>query len=148
KIGVQAKSSVTINLQLIGRITSGELSKDVLRLPVRVTEVRLANGLFSSLLVKTLLGDWLKPDTWNDELPAIELPLEFSQALQMPASHFEVAGEMPMEISTPPLDSLMKFSITSFLVLNRRVVLSMQLERSAANGLQSSYGGAMDNDPL
>jgi hypothetical protein len=56
KIGVQAKTSVIVNLQLIGRISSGEFENGALRMPLRVTDVKLMNGKFSSLFLKTLLG--------------------------------------------------------------------------------------------
>src|SRR5215813_14528456 len=99
KIGIQAKSSVTVNLQLICRINSGELQKGALRLPLRVTDVKLKSGGLSSLLMKTLFGDWLHPEKWNRELPAIEIPLEIEETMRVPAGRFDVAGEMPMEIS-------------------------------------------------
>jgi len=148
KIGLQAKSSVTVNLQLSGRINSGEVAKDTLRLPIRVTDVKLGNGLFSSLLVKTLLGEWLKPETWNDELPAIELPLEIAETMRIPASKFDVAGEMPMEISTPAFESPLKFSLVSLLVLNKRAVLALRLDRNAASVIQTSHASANHDDPL
>jgi hypothetical protein len=148
KIGLQAKSSVTLNLQLIGRINSGELDKDSLRLPVRVTEVKLANGLFSSMLIKTIFGDWLKPETWNDELPAIELPLELSEAMQIPASKFEVAGDLPMEISTPAFQPQLKFALTSLFVLDKRAVLALRMNGAGASAIQTSYASENNNDPL
>lgn len=148
RIGLQAKSSVTVNLQLSGRINSGEVAKDTLRLPIQVTDVKLGNGLFSSLLVKTLLGDWLKPETWNDELPTIELPLEIAETMRIPAGKFDVAGEMPMEISTPAFALPLKFSLASLMVLNKRAVLALQLDRNAASVVQTSYASANHDDPL
>ena len=148
KIGLQAKSSVTVNLQLLGRINSGELEKDALRLPVQVTEVKLANGLFSSVLIKTLFGAWLKPETWNDELPAIELPLEISESLKIPASRFETSGEMPIEISTPAFDAPLKFALTSFWILNKRAVLALELAHEVANVTQTSTASVNHNDPV
>src|SRR4029434_2148230 len=99
KIGIQAKSSVTVNLQLIARINSGELEKGALRLPLRVTEVKLKNGGLSSLFLKTFVGEWLNPKKWNNELPAIEIPMEIAETMRVPSGRFEVAGELPMEIS-------------------------------------------------
>jgi hypothetical protein len=148
KIGLQAKSSVTVNLQLIGRINSGELDKDSLRLPIRVTEVKLANGLFSSMLIKTIFGDWLKPETWNDELPAIELPLELTEAMRIPASKFDVAGELPMEISTPAFQPQLKFALTSLFVLDKRAVLALRMNGAAVNVIQTSYTSENNNDPI
>jgi hypothetical protein len=150
KIGLQAKSSVTINMQLIGRINSGEIDKDSLRLPVRVTEVKLANGLFSSMLIKTIFGDWLKPETWNDELPAIKLPLELSEAMQIPASKFEVAGDLPMEISTPAFQPRLKFALTSLFMLDKRAVLALRMSGAdaGASAIQTSYPSENNNDPI
>lgn len=150
KIGLQAKSSVMVNLQLIGRINSGELEKGALRLPLRITEVKLMNGGFSSLFLKALFGEWLKPETWSDELPSIEIPAEFSETIRIPAGRFDVAGEMPMEISTPEYQAPLKFSVTSLLVLNKCAVFTLQLNQGAplANVIQTSYAGANFNDPV
>src|SRR5215471_11745402 len=41
RIGIQAKSSVTMNLQLIGRLNSAELQNGALRLPLKITDVKL-----------------------------------------------------------------------------------------------------------
>jgi hypothetical protein len=149
KIGLQAKSSVTINLQLIGRINSGEAEKDALRLPLQITEVKLMNGRFSSLFLRTLFGEWLKPATWNDELPAIELPLEITETTRIPANRFEVAGEMPMEIATPAYQAPLKFSVAALLTLDKRVVIALQLNRGATapNIIPTSFAGANDYDP-
>ncbi|MGH9841661.1 MAG: hypothetical protein ACREEM_23155 [Blastocatellia bacterium] len=148
RVGLQARSSITVNLQLLGRINSGELEKDALRLPIRVTDVKLGNGFLSSVLVRTLLGEWLKPETWNDELPAIELPLEIAEALEIPASRFDVAGEMPMEISTPAFQAPAKFALTSLLLLDKRAVLALQMNGNGASVVQTSFAGANHNDPL
>jgi len=150
KIGLQAKSSMTVNLQLIGRINSGELEKGALQLPLRVTEVKLMNGRFSSLFLKTLFGEWLKPETWSDELPEIEIPMEIAETMRVPAGRFDVAGEMPMEISTPDYQTPLKFAITSLLVLDKRVVIALRLDQGApaAPVIQTSFESANDNDPL
>jgi hypothetical protein len=131
KIGLQAKSSVTVNLQLIGRINSGELRKDSLRLPIRVTDVKLGNGLFSSALIKTMFGKWLKPDTWNDELPGIDLPLSIADSLEIPASRFETTGETPMEIATPAYTLPIKISLASVLILNKRAAIALRINDGA-----------------
>ncbi|MGE0130108.1 MAG: hypothetical protein AB7U82_18645 [Blastocatellales bacterium] len=149
KIGIQAKSSTTVNLQLISRINSGELEKDSLRLPLRVTDVKLMNGGLSSLFLKTIFGEWLKPETWSDELPAIEIPAQFSETMRIPAGRFDVAGEMPMEISTPDYQVPLKFAVTSLLALNKRAVIALRVgqDAPAANLIQTSFAGANDNDP-
>src|SRR5262245_15351463 len=69
KFGIQAKSSVTMNLQLTARINSGEFERGALRLPLRVTDVKLMNGGFSSLILRTLFGEWLDPRTWDKKMP-------------------------------------------------------------------------------
>lgn len=135
KIGLQAKSSVTVNLQLIGRINSGELKKDSLRLPIRVTDVKLANGLFSSALIKTMFGKWLKPEAWNDELPTIALPVSLVESLDIPASRFEATGEAPMEISTPAFSLPLKISLSSLVILEKRAVIALQINGDAAQSV-------------
>ncbi|MFN0088202.1 MAG: hypothetical protein ACKVX9_22620 [Blastocatellia bacterium] len=147
KIGLQAKSTVTINLQLFGRINSGEIENGVLRLPFRITEVKLANGLFSSLLIKSLLGEWLRPETWNDELPALELPLEISEALRIPSGRYDVQGDLPMEITSNGLQAETKLTITSLFVLEKRAVLALQLQGAESGVIPVSYGSANNRDP-
>jgi hypothetical protein len=148
KIGLQAKSTITVNLQLSGRIHSGETTSGALRLPIQVTEVKLGNGFFSSLLVKSMLGEWLNPQTWNDELPAIELPLEIAETVRIPAGKFEVGGELPMEISSPPVEWPLKLSLAALRVLDKRAVLALQLEPAAASAIQTSVAGPNHNDAL
>lgn len=147
KIGIQAKSSTTVNLQLIGRINSGEIEKDSLRLPLRVTEVKLMNGRLSSLFLKTIFGEWLKPETWSDELPALEIPAEISETMRIPAGRFDVAGELPMEISTPDYQAPLKFAVMSLLVLDKRIVIALRMDQNAANVIQTSFASGNDNDP-
>lgn len=128
KIGLQSKS---VNLQLSGRLSSGEIRDGKMKLPLQVTEVKLLNGLFSSLLIKTMFGEWLKPETWNDELPSLDLPLEFTEAMEIPAAQFNVEGQMPMEIVTAAYHAPLKFVITSVLVLDRRAVITLQINSAA-----------------
>lgn len=147
KIGIQAKSSRTINLQLIGRINSGEHEKGALRLPLRVTDVKLMNGGLSSLFLKTLFGEWLNPRTWNKELPPIEIPMEIAETMRIPAGRFDVTGDLPMEISTPEYQAPLKFAVTSLLALDKRAVISLRLDQdAAAKAIPVSY--ANDNDPM
>ncbi len=131
KIGVQAKST---NLQLTGRLSSGEIQNTPegkkLRMPLQVTEVKLLNGGISSLLIKTLFGAWLKPETWNDELPALTLPLEINEAMEIPAAQFNVEGQMPMDIVTAAYRAPLKLSLTSLLVLDKRAVVTLQVSSS------------------
>jgi len=149
KIGIQAKSSVTVNLQLVARINSGELEKGALRLPLRVTDVKLMSGRLSSLFLKTFIGDWLNPEKWNKELPPIEIPVEIAETMRIPAGRFEVGGEMPMEISTPDFQAPLKFTLTSLLVLDKRLVVALRLDEvAAATPIPASFTGVNDNNPV
>lgn len=154
KIGVQARSTITVNLQLTGRLGVGEAGTGPnggYQLPFQITEVSLMNGRLSSLLLKTLFGEWLGPAKWNEELPSLELPLEISESLDIPVGRFDVEGSLPMEITTPAYHAPLKFAITSFFVLDKRAVLGLQMidAETAANGRQiikTSYFGLRDQD--
>ncbi len=135
KLGLQYKS---VNLQLSGRIASGQISEGPdgmkMRMPIRITEVKLLNGGVSGLLVKTMFGEWLKPETWNDELPSLDLPLELNEAMEIPASQFSVGNngdggndQMPMDILTPAYRAPLKLTLTSLLVMDKRAVLGLQV---------------------
>jgi hypothetical protein len=142
KIGVQAKSSVTMNLQLTARINSGEFERGALRLPLRVTDVKLMNGGLSSLILRTLFDEWLDPKTWDKKLPEIEIPMEIAETLRVPAGRFDVAGDLPMEISTPEYQAPLKFAVTSLLALDKRAVVSLRLNQDApAKPIPVSYVG-------
>ncbi len=148
KIGVQARSSVTLNLELIGRLHSGVFENGVIRLPLRVTDVKLKNGGLSSLFLKTFFGEWLNPKTWNKELPAIEIPMQIVETTRIPAGRFEIGGELPMEISTPEYQASLKFAVTSLLALDKRAVISLRLDDGApAKPVPASYAGADYGDP-
>jgi hypothetical protein len=153
KIRIQAKSSVTMNLQLTARINSGEFDRGALRLPLRVTDVKLLNGGFSSLILRTLFGEWLDPKTWDKKMPDIEIPMEIAETMRIPAGRFDVAGELPMEISTPEYQAPLKFTVTSLLALDKRAVVSLRLGQDApAKTMPVSYVGdgadAKDIDPM
>jgi hypothetical protein len=142
KIGIQAKSSVTMNLQLTARINSGEFERGALRLPLRVTDVKLMNGGLSSLILRTLFDEWLDPKTWDKKLPEIEIPMEIAETLRVPAGRFDVAGDLPMEISTPEYQAPLKFVVTSLLALDKRAVVSLRLNQDAqAKPIPASYVG-------
>ena len=132
KLGLQYKS---INMQLSGRIASGQISEGLLRMPIRVTEVKLLNGGVSGLLVKALFGEWLKPEKWNEELPSLDFPLELNETIEIPASQFKVEstaeGQLPMEITTPAYRAPLKLMLTSLLVMDKRLALGLQLNPSA-----------------
>jgi len=142
KIGIQAKSSVNMNLQLTARINSGEFERGALRLPLRVTDVKLMNGGISSLILRTLFDEWLDPKTWDKKLPEIEIPMEIAETLRVPAGRFDVAGDLPMEISTPEYQAPLKFAVTSLLALDKRAVVSLRLNQdSQAKPIPVSYVG-------
>ncbi len=158
KLGLQYKS---VNLQLSGRIASGQISEGLMRMPIRVTEVKLLNGGVSGLLVKTMFGEWLKPEKWNEELPSLNLPLELNETMEIPAAQFSTGGngdgQMPMEISTPAFRAPLKLTLTSLLVMDKRAVLGLQInstqppvEKSVAepdaNGVDLSALAALENE--
>src|SRR6266511_2847607 len=142
-----------MNLQLTVRINSGEFERGALRLPLRVTDVKLTNGGFSSLILRTLFGEWLDPRTWDKKLPEIEIPMEIAETMRIPAGRFDVAGELPMEISTPEYQAPLKFTVTSLLALDKRAVVSLRLGQDApAKPIPVSYVGdgadANNIDPM
>ncbi|MBS1789975.1 MAG: hypothetical protein JST85_19790 [Acidobacteria bacterium] len=150
KLGLQYKS---VNLQLSGRITSGQVSEGFMRMPIRVTDVKLQNGGVSGLLVKTLFGEWLKPEKWNDELPSLDFPLELNETIEVPASQFKLEGnsdgQLPMEISTPAYRAPLKLTLTSLLVMDKRIVLGLQVN-SASTPVERVFVEPVSNelDPL
>jgi hypothetical protein len=143
RIGVQAKSSVTMNLQLIGRLNSGEFERGALRLPLKIIDVKLMNGGLSGFFLKTLFGEWINPKTWDRKLPAIEIPMEFAETMKIPPGRFDVTGELPMEVSTPEYQAPLKFSVTSLLALDKRAVVSLRLGQDAqSKQIPVSYEGS------
>jgi hypothetical protein len=146
RIGVQAKSSVTMNLQLVGRLNSAEFDRGALRLPLKITDVKLMNGGLSGFFLKTLFGEWVNPRTWDRKLPAIEIPMEVAETMKIPSGRFDVTGELPMEVSTPEYQAPLKFAVTSMLALDKRAVVSMRLgQDAAAKQIPVSYEGADSN---
>lgn len=150
KLGLQYKS---VNLQLSGRIASGQISEGFMRMPIRVTDVKLQNGGVSGLLVKTLFGEWLKPEKWNDELPSLDFPLELNESIEIPASQFKLEGssdgQLPMEISTPAYRAPLKLTLTSLLVMDKRIVLGLQVN-SASPIVEKTFVETVSNelDPM
>jgi hypothetical protein len=148
KIGVQAKSSINVNLLLTGRLGTGEVKGDLFQLPFQITDVSISDGTFTSLLLRTFLGDWLTPKKWNEELPPLELPLEIGEALRIRASRFQVDGSLPMEISTPDYRSSLRFKLRSFLALEKRLVLGLEMIREQATPkiIQASFTDSQAQD--
>lgn len=149
KINVQSKS---VNLQLSGRLSGGEIDGKKLKLPLRVTEVKLLNGLISSVLIKTLFGSWLKPETWNDELPSLDLPLELAETVELPASQFSIApsgeGQIPMEISTAAYRAPLKLTLTSLLLLDKRAVLALRINSEEVVNTSVAESVLTNSDPI
>lgn len=149
KLGLQYKS---INMQLSGRIASGQISEGFMRMPIRVTEVKLLNGGVSGLLVKTLFGEWLKPEKWNEELPSLDFPLELNETIEIPASQFNIEGnadgQLPMEISTPAYRAPLKLALTSILVMDKRLALGLQLNPASQPMEISAETASNDLNPV
>jgi hypothetical protein len=150
KIGVQAKSSVTLNLELTGRLGTGEIRNGVFQMPFRIVDVSLMNGRFSSLFLKTLLGSWLSPDKWEEELPPLEIPLEINEAMRIPPSRISVEGSLPMEITTPEYRSQLQFALTALFVLDKRLVVGLRMTGAGydQNKLRTSFTGTADDDSV
>ena len=127
KIGVQAKSSISVNLLLSGYLGPAEIKDNALLLPFRITDISLTNNSVSSLFLKTLIGDWGSPKKWNEELPPLEIPLEVAGAMQIPAGQLNIDSSPPMEISTPLYRSPLNLAITSFYVLDKRMAIGLRL---------------------
>jgi hypothetical protein len=140
RIGVQAKESVTMNLQLIGRLGNAEFQNGALRLPLKVIDVRLMNGGLTGFFLKNIFGEWINPRTWDRKIPAIEIPMEIAETMRIPAGRFDVKGDLPMEISTPEYQAPLKFNVTSLLALDKRAVVSLRLgQEAAAKPIPVSY---------
>jgi hypothetical protein len=127
KIGVEAKSSVSIKLHLSGYLGAAEIKDNALHIPFRISDISLAHNLVSALFLKTFLGDWGSPNKWNEELPPLEIPLEVAGAMQIPAGRLNVESSPPMEISTPLYRSPLNLAITSFFVLDKRLAFGLRL---------------------
>jgi hypothetical protein len=137
KLGVEArpagKLAPKLNLQLTGSLGCAEINGAKLRAPFRVTEVRVANGILSPLW-RVLFGPWIAPSKWNAALPAIELPRELAETINIPANRFTVAGEMPMELATTAYQLPVKFTLAALALLDKRLIVALNLPgREAVN---------------
>lgn len=149
KLGLQYKS---FKLLLTGRMASGEIKDGLMRMPIQVTEVKLLNGGISGLLVKTMFGDWLKPETWNDELPSLDLPLQLNEAMEIPASQFSIAAsgesQIPMDISTPAYRAPLKMTLTTLLMLDKRALMVLQINPTQPVYDSPAIGNGTDGNDL
>lgn len=132
KLGVEAEplgKLKSVNFRLSGKLGSGEINGSHLRLPFQLTDVALgAEDSSSSSVLKFLLREWLAPEKWNAALPPLEIPLQLSQALEIPAATFVTNGEMPMTITTPAYQIKTEFWLVNFIVLDGRVVIALNLQ--------------------
>jgi hypothetical protein len=113
-------------------------------MPYQITGVSIVGNPVSSLYLKALLGAWLSPKKWNEELPPLEIPLEVAEEMRIPAGRFNLEGSPPMEIFTPEYRSPLKFIVASLFVLDKRLALSLQMAdgQAAENGrnvIRASY---------
>lgn len=135
RASAEAKSSLAggapITLRLAGRLVAGETREGRLRLPFQLTEVKV-EGEGQSSLLRGVLGEWLTPERLNRLLPPIELPLDLSPTVQMPSRRFEVAGEVPMEITTPVYQLQMDFTAGETFFLDRRLIVALRLNAPSA----------------
>lgn len=131
KLGVQVDPSSkfkTAHFRLWGKLGSGEVRGANLRLPFQLTDVAFGTEDSKNLsLMKLLLRDWLLPGKWNAALPPLEIPLQLSPVIDVPAATFESNGEMLMTIETPAYQVKVEFWLTAFVVLDGRAVVAMSL---------------------
>lgn len=130
KIGVQAQpsaNSAAINFQVSGKLGNGEIADAHLRLPFRLTDVAFAEDASQTSMLRTLFRDWLSAERWNAVLPPLEIPLQLSQELLIPASRFDVDGQFPMQVSTPDYQIKINFTLAAMLFLNGRAVIALNL---------------------
>lgn len=135
RLGVEAQQPTTatttkLNLQLTGRLGSGEVNGSSLRLPFHLTDVSFGEAGAPPSFFQALLREWLSAARWNAALPPLELPLQLSQELEVPAARFNVEGQLPMEITTPAYRVKADFTLAAMLVLNGRVVVALRLPTS------------------
>jgi len=135
QVGVKAYPAgnlAGVDLRLSGSLGSGEASAGRLRLPFRLTEVTPGEqGSASVPLLQSLLRDWLSPERWNATLPPVELPLQLSETLELPAASFEVGGQMPMTVTTPAYRVKADFSLAAVMILDGRAVVALSLADGA-----------------
>lgn len=149
KLDVLAFASATttraLNLRLTGWLNNAEVQDSALRLPFRLTEVTLENGLLTPLL-RLWFGEWLSPERWNTALPALTLPREVAENLNIPAVQFEVGGSLPMIVTTKPYQLPLPFTVSALCVLEGRAVVGLRLTESAATNVQPPDAAALPSE--
>ncbi len=134
QLGVEARAANTmglpLNLTLKGFIKDAQRSNDKLTLPVTLTNVELANGLLTPLL-KLLFGEWLSPARWSAAIPALELPASFAQTVNIPATTVDLAGEVPMTVTTQAMQLPLNFALMRVGFAENRLSIALQSAENA-----------------
>src|SRR5581483_2631777 len=73
-------------------------------------------------------------------LPPLEIPLNLSESLEIPAARFDVEGTMPMEITTPAYQVKVNLTLAALMMLKGRAVaaLNLQTQTGTANDQSSA----------
>ncbi len=147
RFSVQAQASAekrALNLQLTGVLNDAERKDSSVQLPFRLTNVTLGNELLTPLL-RLWFGEWLSPERWNAALPALTLPRELTESIEIPAKQFEVAGALPMTVTTSAYQLPLKFELAALCMLEGRLVIALRLVGTEApagisttNGVEAS----------
>jgi hypothetical protein len=153
RLGVEARPpalTAALGFQVAGRLGGGEVNGSRLRLPFELTEVALGGGPAPPLL-RTFFREWLSPERWNAALPPLEIPLQLSEVIELPAARFDVEGQMPMEITTPAYRVQADFTLAAMLILNGRAAVALSLsprqpgpQSHAAESLPSPDAAALE----
>ena len=146
QLGIEARAANTmglpLNLTLKGFIKDAQRTDTKLILPVTLTDVTLANGLLTPLL-KLLFGEWLSPARWSAAIPALELPASFAQTVDIPASTVDVAGDVPMTVTTQAMQLPLNFALVRVGFAENRLSIALQ---SAENANEEVGELAADGD--
>ena len=134
QLGIEARAANTmglpLNLTLKGFIKDAQRADNKLILPVTLTNVELANGLLTPLL-KLLFGEWLSPARWSAAIPALELPASFAQTVNIPATTVDVAGEVPMTVTTQAMQLPLNFALMRVGFAENRLSIALQSAENA-----------------
>ncbi len=146
QLGIEARAANTLglplNLTLKGFVKDAQRNDNKLNLPITLTNVELANGLLTPLL-KLLFGEWLSPERWSAAIPALELPANFAQTVDIPATTVDVAGEVPMTVTTQAMQLPLNFALVRIGFAENRLSIAMQ---SAENANEEVGEFAADSD--
>src|SRR5205085_7073379 len=107
----------------------------------RLTGVSLGNELLTPLL-RLWFGEWLSPERWNAALPALTLPRELTESVEIPAKQFEVTGKLPMTVTTSAYQLPLKFDLAALCMLEGRLVIALRLATAEAQTMIPNANGA------